>query len=151
MPRVTPVTGTDADRLEAGYAGLFLKGEIHTTEQIRMFLRNRYIGPRWHGEVADEAAMLALNTSSPYGCFPADKCLRIDTSPPTVWECISGRGTTLAKWMPYAGSELTEDILSGGDFIGTSSDEIVGGDFVSEPVDTIVGGDIEPAFSGGNF
>lgn len=149
MPRVCPVTGTDEDRKEAGYAGVFLAGEIHTTDQIRMFLRNRYLGPRYQGEVADEAAMLALNTSSIYGCFPADTCYRADTE--SEWVCQGGRGTSLAQWYNRASILDTESILSGGSFTSTPSDIVSGGSFLSRPSGRIFGGSFVTSTHGGMF
>ena len=58
-----------------------------------------------HGEVADEAAMLALHTyNSPAGdtpllryVAPGDSCTRAD-DPGWRWHCISGHGQALADW-----------------------------------------------------
>lgn len=57
-----------------------------------------------HGEVADEAAMLALHTFGsttllvePTFVAPGDSCRRVD-DPGWRWYCLSGHGTTLADW-----------------------------------------------------
>lgn len=56
------------------------------------------------GEVADEAAMLALHTldsttllAEPTFVAPGDSCLRAD-DPGWRWHCMAGHGTALAEW-----------------------------------------------------
>lgn len=58
-----------------------------------------------HGEVADQAAMLALHTFDgsatahllPRCVAPGDSCTRAD-DPGWRWHCLSGHGLTLADW-----------------------------------------------------
>ena len=90
-----PLTGTDFLRLLT--TALILPNELHTTkDQRRVFLENVHVAPVWHGTVADESAMIALNVTSERGCFPMDNCYRADTS--SVWVCMTNRGAEPADW-----------------------------------------------------
>lgn len=94
--RVIPLTGTEAQRQTA--AASVLANELHTTtDQKRVFLENRIVAPVWHGSVANQAAMLALNGGT-YGCWPGDVCLRSDVN--AVYRCITNNGTSSGDWVP---------------------------------------------------
>jgi hypothetical protein len=94
MPRIVPLTGTEAER--ATSAASVLAQEIHTTtDQKRVFLENKIVAPLWLGTVANEAAMLALSGGT-FGCWPGDLCYRSDTG--TAWRCIADNGEDLADW-----------------------------------------------------
>ena len=105
--RVAPIHGSEAMRqtLETDYPGVIGPTELHTTSQNRLFLAHHHIGG-WanHGIVATEAAMLALNTTSPDGCWPGDVCTRMDTRIRML--CVNGHGTSLSDWEPVGGAPL---------------------------------------------
>lgn len=95
MARIVPLTGTEAQRQAASTA--VLPAEIHTTsDQRRVFVENQLVAPVWQGTVADQAAMLALNSTSAFGCWRGDACFRSDTN--AAYQCISGNGTTAGQW-----------------------------------------------------
>lgn len=99
MSRTVPTTGTDRQRLATLAADLFVLNELSTTrDQNRLFMGGSHLlsGSVWHGELASEAAMLALNTSSTRGCFPLDLCYRTDED--KAYICVSNRGALLADW-----------------------------------------------------
>lgn len=100
--RIVPLSGTDRARQVFDLAGKFLPNEIHSTNQRRVFIQNVLIGPVWHGVVADETAMRALDTTATTrGCFPGDWCKRTDTG--SLWLCITNRGELLADWVEVSG------------------------------------------------
>ena len=86
-----------------------------TTDRAGVWLQWTMLAgfPVAHGEVADEAAMLALHTfgmdsadnPSPRYVAPGDSCLRTD-DPGWRWYCLSGHGLTLSDWerRPLAGA-----------------------------------------------
>lgn len=103
MARITPTSGTDADRLIDLHIGSVIGADelTQTRDQERLFLKGREIvAPVHHGDVASEAAMLALNTTSSRGCHRGDKCKRTDLygAAGALCECISNRGESLSDW-----------------------------------------------------
>lgn len=104
-------------------------GEIHSTvvEEIpdnpraevpsRLFAKNVLMSAgKWHGLVADEAAMLALNTTSPYKCRPMDWCRRVDTGHNMM--CVTNEGTALSDWIEFETSASTSghwQVVTNGD------------------------------------
>jgi len=113
MARIKPLTGTDAWRLIALALELLENDEVHATrDQLRLFLANEdateseIIAPVWHGSVASQAAMLALNTSSARGCHRGDFCARSDIG--SLAFCIADRGEALADWTFVALSGVVE-------------------------------------------
>lgn len=150
-PSITkPRSGSEAQRAYTEAHDQPLTDEIHVTKnQKRVFFEHNIVAPRFHGEVADEAAMLALNATSAYGCFPADTCYRADTE--SEWVCQTGRGTTLVQWYNRAAILEIESILSGGSFISIPTDIVSGGTFLSRPSGRIFGGGFVTSTHGGMF
>lgn len=105
--RTTPVTGSDAQRLFlVNLGGILLENEIHTTlDQHRLFMDGDKLlsGGAWHGIVADESDMLALNVMSERGCFPMDMCYRTDVN--RVYLCVAGRGLHDIDWISWGGED----------------------------------------------
>lgn len=102
MSRIRPLTGSDTARRAVAAAGYLLDGEIHTTNNYRIFMENVLLAPVWQGVVADEAAMLALNTTNTTRkCFPFDMCKRTDTG--SYWLCISNNGALVTDWTELGG------------------------------------------------
>ncbi len=136
---------------------------IHTTEdQHRSFFEDYNVAPVWHGQVDDEAAMLALAnpiTGSPRSVWPFDMCFRTDTL--SVWVCINrsdedaGGAVALSDWFEFPlGTALgVFDTLFGGFFGDILSDFFLGGDFGTAPTDITFGGDFDETLilSGGTF
>lgn len=118
--RHVPVSGTEAKR--APRAAKILANEIHTTsDQRRLFMQNVLLsGGVWHGEVADEAAMLALDSSSSRGCWPLDMCERADTE--TLWVCVSNRGGLLTDWREFPAAGIENPMTTAGDLIVGGTD-----------------------------
>lgn len=104
MPRSVVTHGTENQRALTLAAGYFTANEAYaTTDQRRLFLGGSVlVGPVRHADVANEAAMLALNASDSRGCFPMDEVRRTDTG--TTWTCISNRGADLSDWEEHASS-----------------------------------------------
>lgn len=112
MAHLIPMRGTEAERSAAQAQGdVILDGEINSTtdDQTRLFLRYTPVsGSVFLGEVATEAAMLALGATHQRGCWPQDLCIRTDTLSPsgavtkTWWRCIANHGALLAEWQ-FAG------------------------------------------------
>lgn len=136
MSRVTPLSGSDAARLFT--AGLREPDEIHTTrDQKRLFLEDYLIGSIWHGSVADETAMIALNSTAERGCFPMDKCYRTDTS--SIWLCMTNRGESAADWRntnAAATAPATAASVSNSELFAVSNETEVAVDFDTENLDT---------------
>ena len=98
MTRIVPLTGTEEERQLV--TGSILPNEIHTTsDHKRVFLQNVPIAPVYHGEVASEAAMLALRYTSPRGCFAGDMCKRTDVPTATFYLCVSRDGREAVDWV----------------------------------------------------
>jgi len=100
--RIVPLTGTVEAREAVSLAGKLLASEIHTDDEFRAFIQNRYVGARIH-EAANQAAMLALGDRSnltgrsPYGVKRGDWCFRPD-KPNAGFLCITSRGTDILHW-----------------------------------------------------
>lgn len=107
MPVIVPIYGTELGR--SSTTAFRRTGEIHTTTQAsgRLFIKDVCVSPKYLGIVADEAAMLALDSDDTKGCFPGDECKRTDTG--TFWRCISNRGGLLADWVELGGTPPTPD------------------------------------------
>lgn len=99
--RIIPLTGSDGTRIAFAASGRLLPHEIHTTDKSRLFMENVLISSVWLGTVANQAAMLAQDSTHPRGCWPADMCYRTDTT--STWVCISNRGALLTDWQEIAG------------------------------------------------
>src|SRR5688572_25080583 len=88
--RVVPLTGTEAWRRPIAAAGGFLPDEVVTTrDEGRQWIMNTFVGPTvYHGIVANEVAMLALNyiSATGRGCYRGDTVYRSDTL--SMWELI---------------------------------------------------------------
>jgi hypothetical protein len=88
-----------------------------TTGGKRLFFGDQVISRgHHHGEVATEAAMLALHTTGPAapGCWPGDTCMRADTG--SEWRCIAGNGRTAGEWVEVslsAGRARADDAAQG--------------------------------------
>jgi hypothetical protein len=116
--RIAPLTGTEAMRQLK--AALIEANEIHTTkDQKRVFLENVLVASEFHDGVADEAAMLALNTTAERGCWPMDMCWRVDSG--TVWLCVADHGADLVDWIEFTGGGggggMTNPMTTAGDII----------------------------------
>jgi hypothetical protein len=107
---IVPRYGTEAKRIEK--AAQILDGELHqTTDQQRLFIKNLIVsGGIYLGIVADGAARLALNTTSPRGCWPGDYCQQ--TTPATLFFCVANRGESVGDWISIllGGGGDTSDI-----------------------------------------
>jgi hypothetical protein len=110
MARIKPLTGTDEWRLIVLALELLEADELHATrDQLRLFLANddatesEIIAPVYHGDIATQAAMLALNASSARGCHRSDFCKRTDIGSLAI--CIADRGEAIGDWtfVPLAG------------------------------------------------
>ena len=105
IQRTKPLTLTDAQRrilIAKTTAGdkLDVPQELVTTkDHKRLFRTSICLGPAvWLGDVADEAARLAIHSTHPRGCFPVgDKCRQLDTS--DVWECVANNGEAASDWV----------------------------------------------------
>lgn len=98
--RVIPLRCLDEWRQKIAATGNYLfEGELHTTtDKLRVYLCNKFVGPNvWLGEVGSEADMLALHATHPRGCERLDQCYRTDTG--TRWTCIEGHGETIDQWI----------------------------------------------------
>ena len=107
-PPVVPVRGTEANRaaIATDHPELVAVGEqVFTTDQQRLWLRDTTAwllisAPVHHGDMADEAAMLALATTATAGVWPGDTCYRADNqttyryTPALAWEPTSVAGLT---------------------------------------------------------
>jgi len=102
MSRIAPLTGTDEMRQAMVAAGRIGRYEIHTTDNRRIFFGGKHLGPAWLGDVASEAAMLALNATHERKCFPGDHCQRTDIG--QVMLCIANRGQHSGDWISVGGS-----------------------------------------------
>lgn len=85
-----------------------------TSDQQRLFqgdgitLGGSFIGPAIdHGSVANQAAMLALNSGS-RGCFPGDTCHRTDQG--RTYLCRLGNGTNATDWVPILAAVSIDDV-----------------------------------------
>ena len=99
MARVRPLTGTDRFRLICIALGLIHPDELtQTRDQKRLFVDGgeEIVAPFHHGDIASQAAMLALNGTSDRGCHRGDKCKRSDIN--ALAECIANRGEALSDW-----------------------------------------------------
>jgi hypothetical protein len=101
--RIKPLTGTDAWRLIALALELLEGDELHATrDQLRLFLANEdateseIVAPYYHGDIATQAAMLALNATT-RGCHRMDACKRTDIG--SLGFCISNRGEAIGDWI----------------------------------------------------
>lgn len=107
-PQVVPVRGTEAQRLAiiASHPELVAVGEqVFTTDQQRLWLRDTAAwllisAPVHHGDVATEAAMLALETTATAGVWPGDSCYRTDSQ-------STFRNLSALTWEPYTVAGLT--------------------------------------------
>ena len=107
-PPVVPVRGTEAQRLAiiASHPELVAVGEqVFTTDQQRLWLRDTAAwllisAPVHHGDVATEAAMLALETTATAGVWPGDTCYRTDAQ-------STFRNLSALTWEPYTVAGLT--------------------------------------------
>ena len=107
-PPVVPVRGTDAQRLAivTDHPELVAVGEqVFTTDQQRLWLRDTAAwllisAPVHHGDVATEAAMLALETTATAGVWPGDTCYRTDAQ-------STFRNLSALTWEPYTVAGLT--------------------------------------------
>jgi hypothetical protein len=99
MARIKPTSGTDAWRLICIQLGLLEADELtQTRTEKRAFVGSgeEIIAPVWHGSIASQSAMLALNTSSARGCHRGDFCARSDIGSLAI--CISNRGEAIGDW-----------------------------------------------------
>lgn len=108
--RIIPIRGSEVSRrahaasVTSG-ANAMQPGEYHSSTDAagftRHFISHRHVGGYlYHGDVADEAAMLALDRPAyGHGCFPGDTCRRTDLPGSPVMLCIGGYGTTAADWV----------------------------------------------------
>jgi len=130
--RVTPPTGSDHDlainRDHTTGVGLLTAQDLSVTTSGRLGVwmgHTMIVGaPADHGEVADEAAMLALHdwSDDPHAravyhyVAPGDSCTRTD-DPGYRWHCLSGHGRYLTDWerrplvAPIAALEARADAL----------------------------------------
>ena len=116
--RIIPLTCEDQYRLAAEFFGKILPNELHTTSNHkRGFIQGFVIAPVHHGNIENEAAMLALNVDSPNtvivgeapngrGCFAHDTCYRLDTD--SLWICLTNRGESIVDWFDFGQSGLSE-------------------------------------------
>lgn len=100
---VIPLHGTDAARMAAALANKIRTNEVHITDEGRMFIENKLVAGRFH-YAASQAAMLALNATSQFGCWRDDWCLRADKvngsgDYTSIFLCIAGRGTLIEQWI----------------------------------------------------
>lgn len=108
--------GTGANQMQAG--------EVHTSTDTlgfaRIFCAHKHVGGYLHhGDIASEAAMLALdNPGIAHACLPGDTCRRTDLAGSPIYECISGRGTLAANWQMLGGS------VAWGAVTGTLADQL---------------------------
>jgi len=129
FPRIIPLSGTDLQRQFIQAHNRLLANEIHSTsDQKRVFLEGTHAVSVWHGQIADEATMLALTTVSPRSVFPMDMCYRIDRD--AIWLCVDNRGETLPDWFEWKAMMSTEDedVLDGGAASDEFADIVDGGD-----------------------
>lgn len=109
-----PLTGSDRQRLnDVAFGGIY-DNEFHTTnDHFRAWLSGTNVlsGGKWLGEVADEAAMIALYTTSPLRCYQNDLCYRLDLE--VAFRCINGKGQTADDWhaLAVAGSGGSGDAV----------------------------------------
>jgi len=100
--RTVPLTGTPAKRDQDALVGALLPMELHTDDQFRAFIENRYIGARVH-DAASEDEMINLYRVSIYGVKRVDFCIRTDNPDHrSVWLCLSDKGDTAEKWFLIA-------------------------------------------------
>ena len=136
-PRVIPLTGKDVWRRLAGVLGLLFDVEWHTTsDQKRFFFNNEYMGPYVrHDPVANEATMLAINSTSSRGCWPGDTVRRTDRG--NKFTCVSNNGTDISDWeedLPPEGSTGAnlEPVCEDEDVLFDSDDANPDGDILME-------------------
>lgn len=107
--RLIPLSGTEAQRASASAS--ILTNEVHSTsDQKRLFLQNEVIAPYWHGDVASEAAMTALSSST-RGVWRGDSCRRTDLSN-RYFFAINNDGSNATDWV-----DLNNFTGSSGDII----------------------------------
>lgn len=124
MPRSQLLHGTDANRILAQAAGKIMDNEIHwTRDQKRVFVEDQQIRACYLGIVADQTAMLALNTSQSKGCWPMDLCKRTDIG--GFFLCISNHGGDAADWLAIGGGIINaDDIVFNNAESGLSADNV---------------------------
>jgi len=87
--RVIPLTGTDEDRILTQELGLIRPYELHSTDQVRLFLGGVPIGPAFYNTVNTNSLVL-LNEDEARGVFPGDFAYNEETN--SVWLCRANRG-----------------------------------------------------------
>ena len=107
-PPVVPVRGTELQRaaIAASHPELIAVGEeFYATDQQRLWLCSSsgwvlLSAPVHHGDVATEAAMLALATTATRGVWPLDLCYRTENQ-------TTYRFTDASAWEPCSVAGLT--------------------------------------------
>lgn len=131
IQRVIPIRGHEIQRRSNDAHALLDKrmqvGEVHSSTDTlgftRFFCAHRHVGGYLHhGDVATEAAMLALdNPGAAHACFPGDYCRRTDLPGKPMMLCIAGSGSLVTDWAA----------LGRGD--GGTAWGLVGGDIADQP------------------
>lgn len=108
-PPVVPLRLTERGRQEllASHPELLAAGELcRTTDEERLWQGATLIGPKiHHGTVADEAAMLALVSTTTRGIYQGDTCYRTDAQ--CEFRCLTViDGVT--TWSPATIAGLTK-------------------------------------------
>ena len=130
-------------------AGSIGAQEIITTmgDQKRTFCGTELIsGGKYLGTIPNAALRLSFNTDNPHvGCFRGDILQQTDTTPPSIWQCISNNGGAESDWVQIGGGSggTANTVLNGSGAPDSGLGNV--GDFY---IDTTAGAIYGPKTSG---